>query len=82
MKIDQRYSLKAVRRFANELDKVPKHLRDELHAMFNRDQSDEFYAGLLAGLAGAEVLARRGLGHYLSLMIGAVSEELVRKEIV
>ncbi len=82
MKIDARYHGAAIRNFASRMADADPEVRRELEIMFNDDQSDEFYAGLLAGLANAQVLIVKGKFKYLPLIVSFISEKLEKKEII
>jgi hypothetical protein len=82
MKIDERQKGQAVRRFSAQMQDVPEHILTELEAMFNNDQPDDFYAGLLSGLVAAEVLRKHDRGQYVPLLIAFLCHKLEQREIL
>ena len=82
MKVDERYKGKTIRQLSSQMAHVSPDVNEQLEAMFNNDQPDEFYAGLLSGFASSEVLLRNGYAHLIPHMIAFVAQKVEKKEIV
>lgn len=52
-----------------------------LAGLFNDDQSDEFYMGLLSGLSSALALLQQGAAGYLPLIVAAAAEKVEKREV-
>ncbi len=54
--LDRRYPEKELRQFASQAENVPAAIRRMFLESFTEDQSPDFYAGLVAGLAVARLM--------------------------
>ncbi len=82
MQVDQRYSGMAIRKFAGMLNRADPEVVAQLEAMFDNNQSDEFYLGLLSGLASSEVLLRHGRHRLIPLLVAFVAERIEKREVI
>jgi hypothetical protein len=82
VKVDERYTGKMIRHFSSYMDNLPTESRLQLETLFTDDQSDEFYAGLLSGLAAAETLRRHDQQHLLQALVAFVASKLEAKEVI
>lgn len=82
MQIDYRHNHKEIRQFASQMERVMPHVRKQLEGMFNNDQPDEFYVGLLTGLASSLVMTKNNMSEYLPVLVSFIAERIEKKEIV
>lgn len=83
MIIDQRVDGKLVDQFAGQFGAtVSPSSRQRFEDMFQGDQTDEFYAGLLAGLAAAQNLIQNGFTDYVAPTVAFVAHKNRQREIV
>jgi hypothetical protein len=81
MIFDERYTAKQIRQFAGEINNVAPEIREDFASMFNGTESDDFYAGLIAGLANAVAIAQGGQAAFLPIVLALVADRVEQKEI-
>lgn len=81
MIVDEPTSTASLRQFASQVCHTPKSVRQSFENMFKGDQSDDFYRGLLAGLAASHVLNTNSLSGHVPHLIAFVAEKMEQKEI-
>jgi len=78
--IDQRYDSALVRQFASQFQKLDESSRLFLGRMLGGNESPDFYAGLIAGLANAYQLSRQDRS--IGLTLSAVCDLVESKELL
>lgn len=81
MIIDDRIDIGRRRQFAGETSHLPAELVEHLRAHMAGDQPEEFYAGLLAGLAVATTLYQAGITAMIPQVTCAVADYCERGEL-
>ena len=78
--IDERIEIGRRRKFAGEIEKIPSDIVEYMQSRIQGNQSEEFYAGLLAGLVYATTLWQGKLGGYIGAATSVVSDHCERGE--
>ncbi len=79
MTIDERYTQEAVSHFAAQMEHVEPRHQVALEKCFNDDQFEEFYAGLISGLAAAQVLLEAKQPHMIAVFLAFVASKVEAK---
>jgi hypothetical protein len=80
MKIDDRIDLARRRQFSGELRKLPLEDIEHLQDCINGNETEEFYAGVLAGLAAATTLVQSGLADAVPKATAAIADLCEKRE--
>ena len=80
MKIDDRIDLARRRQFAGEFCKLPLENIEKLQDCIKGNETEEFYAGVLAGLAAATTLVQAGLAGAVPKATAAIADLCEKRE--
>ena len=80
MNFDHRIDLARRRQFAGELRKLPAEDVDHLRACIEGNESEEFYAGVLAGLVAATTLLEVGMADAVPKATAAIADLCEKRE--
>ena len=80
MKIDDRIDLARRRQFAGQLLKLSEDDIQHLQDCISGNETEEFYAGLLAGLTAATTMVESGLADIIPKATAAIADLCEKRE--
>ena len=78
--IDERIDIARRRQFAGEFRKLPLGNVEQIRECVKGEESEEFYAGMLAGLASATVMIQQGHANAVQEVTAGIADFCESKE--
>jgi len=82
MVIDKTQSTAQLRQFAAQVSRLAPEEITQFESMWDGNQSDEFYLGLVAGLAVATAMLQGNCALHIPRATAFVADRMAKKEIV
>lgn len=82
MIIDEMQSTAQLRQFASQVSRLSPEEVTQFESMWSGNRSDEFYLGLIAGLAVATAMLQGERAPHIPRAAAFVADRLARKEII
>ena len=81
MILDERIEGSRIRQFSSQVKELKNETKIQLQQMISGGESEEFYRGLLAGLAASTAFIQSGNAVYVPACVAIVAEHCERMEI-